>query len=76
MFLESLCRLVNIMSAGNVPTEVAPFLCGASHTALSKKSGGFRPIAVGEIFCRLVSKCLPMCLYSSCGCTISITVRC
>ena len=32
MFLESLCRLVNIMSAGNVPTEVAPFLCGASLT--------------------------------------------
>ena len=62
MFLESLCRLVNIMSAGNVPTEVAPFLCGASHTALSKKSGGFRPIAVGEIFRRLVSKCLCQCV--------------
>ena len=50
MFLESLCRLVNVLSAGNVPTEVAPFLCGASLTALSKKSGGFHPIALVKFF--------------------------
>ena len=35
---------------------LVPWLCGAPLTALLKKNGGFRPIAVGEILCRLASR--------------------
>lgn len=63
-FLETLSKLVNVMCRGDVPACVRPFLCGASLTALSKKSGGFRPIAVGEVLPRLVSKCLSSCVAS------------
>ena len=35
-----------------------PHLCGATLLALHKKSGGLRPIAVGEVLRRLASKCL------------------
>ena len=45
------------MAAGKAPSVLAPFLAGAPLTALHKKQGGVRPIAVGEVFRRLVSKC-------------------
>ena len=35
-----------------------PHLCGATLLATQKKGGGHRPIAVGEVLRRLVSKCL------------------
>ena len=34
------------------------FLAGAPLTALTKKQGGVRPIAVGDVIRRLVSKCV------------------
>ena len=37
---------------------MAPHLCGASLLASRKKSGDLRPIAVGEVLRRLVSKCI------------------
>ena len=37
---------------------IVPHLCGASLTALKKKSGGLRPIAVGKVLRRLTSKCI------------------
>ena len=40
------------------PPEVVPHLCGATLFACRKKSGGVRPIAVGEVLHRLISKCL------------------
>merc|ERR1719239_2064394 len=40
-----------------VPAIVAPYLCGARLHAGKKKDGGLRPIAVGELLRRLVSKC-------------------
>ena len=55
--LEAVTRLVNIMSAGDVPKEVAPYLSGARLQAGIKKDGGIRPIAVGNLFRRLTSKC-------------------
>ena len=52
----ALTRLVNIMVRGEVPEEVAPFLCGARLHAALKKDGGLRPIAVGNMTRRLASK--------------------
>ena len=48
--------LVNCMGGGKVPAQVAPYLCGAGLFAALKKDGSLRPIAVGEILRRLISK--------------------
>ena len=56
--LKALSRIVNILISGQVPPEVVPHLCGATLLATKKKSGGFRPIAVGEVLRRLTSKCV------------------
>jgi hypothetical protein len=57
---DNLCvalgQLSDIMLSGKVPAEIVPCLYGASLTALSKKDGGIRPIAVGNTFRRLVAK--------------------
>ena len=55
--LQSLTQLVNAMAGGGVPERVAPFLAGARLHAAKKKSGGLRPIAVGNLLRRLVGKC-------------------
>ena len=52
----ALTRVVNLMAAGRVPEEVAPYLCGARLHAAKKKDGGLRPIAVGNLLRRLTSK--------------------
>lgn len=41
---------------GDTPTEIQPVLFGASLTALEKKDGGIRPIAVGCTLRRLIAK--------------------
>eukprot|EP00973_Karenia_brevis_P024705 3406940-Karenia_brevis.AAC.1 len=46
------------MARGDVPRALAPFLAGASLTALPKKDSSVRPIAVGETWRRLTAKCL------------------
>ena len=46
------------MAAGKVPKEVVPYLFGANLSALVKKTGGPRPVAVGDIIRRLKSKCI------------------
>ena len=51
-------KLLGLLIAGSVPSEVIPDLCGAKLLAMRKKSGGIRPIAVGEVLCRLTSKCI------------------
>ena len=56
--LQALTRLVNKMAAGEVPATVAPYLSGERLHAANKKDGGIRPIAVGNILRRLVSKCI------------------
>ena len=43
------------MLSGKTPSCLAPWLCGAPLTALLKKGGGVRPIAVGEVLHRLAS---------------------
>ena len=46
--LAALTNVVNLLAAGQAPPTINPFLCGASLLASRKKSGGHRPIAVGE----------------------------
>ena len=56
--LRSLVRVVNLLCAVHAPSEVVPYLCGATLFACKKKRGGVRPIAVGEVLRRLTSKCI------------------
>ena len=56
--LAALTRLVNFLASGRAPSDITPHLCGATLLASKKKKGGLRPIAVGEVLRRLVSKCL------------------
>ena len=56
MLLQSPTTFTNLVLAGDIPVETRPFLFGASLTALNKKNGGVRPIAVGCTHCRLVAK--------------------
>ena len=58
LVLKSLTIFVNALAAGRTPPSVLPHLCGATLLACQKKNGGLRPIAVGEVLRRLISKCL------------------
>ena len=49
---------MNLLASGLAPPEVQPFLAGAYLIGLSKKGGGIRPIAIGDIYRRLTGKCL------------------
>ena len=53
-----LTEVVIMLSRGDAPSCIRPFLNGASLVALPKNNGGLRPIAVGEVLRRLVSKCV------------------
>eukprot|EP00158_Paraphelidium_tribonemae_P006934 Partr_v1_DN28040_c1_g2_i8_m57676 putative NA len=55
-FASYLTKLVNLLLSGGMPKDLAPFVASAPITALSKPDGGIRPIAVGEVIRRLVSK--------------------
>ncbi|OXA61805.1 RFX-like transcription factor daf-19 [Folsomia candida] len=48
--------LLGLMLRGDVPEEVCPIFYGASLTALLKKTGGIRPVAVGNVWRRLLAK--------------------
>ena len=56
--LEHSAALICLMVQGKAPRELAPFLAGANLTALPKKDGSARPIAVGEVWRRLAAKTL------------------
>jgi hypothetical protein len=56
--LSALSSLCSLLASGLAPADVIPHLCGASLLASKKKDGGTRPIAIGEVLRRLVSKCL------------------
>ena len=47
---------MNHLLSGKAPSCLAPWLCGAPLTALRKKGGGVRPIAVGEVLRRLARR--------------------
>ena len=46
-----------MLVGGKCPTAVKPMLFGSNLIALSKKSGGIRPIAVGYTWRRIAAKC-------------------
>ena len=56
-FISAMTRFVNLFLSGKRPPQLAPWLCGAPLTALQKRNGGIRPIAVGETLRRLISSC-------------------
>ena len=56
-FQDGLTSVVNAMLAGDIPSEMADLVASAPLIALNKSDGGVRPIAIGETFRRLASKC-------------------
>ena len=54
---SNLRDMVNLQLAGAFPNEVNEILNGGRLTALQKKDGGIRPIAVGYTWRRLAAKC-------------------
>ena len=54
--LKALANLYSNLLRGQVPEHVREFPFAANLTALRKKDGGIRPIAVGNVFGRLASK--------------------
>ena len=56
--LKAITKFVNFGSRSLFPVFVSKAHCCAPLTALSKKKGGVRPIAVGEVLRRLIAKCL------------------
>ncbi len=55
--LSAITRFVNMLLRGQCAREATPIIFGANLTALVKKSGGIRPIAVGYYWRRLSAKC-------------------
>ena len=51
-----LTRFVNTLLSGRTDQRISPWLVGAPLTALKKPAGGLRPVAVGEVLRRLVSR--------------------
>jgi hypothetical protein len=54
---RTLTAFCNKIVAGHCPKELVPYFAGARLIARSKKQGGVRPIAVGEVLRRLIAKC-------------------
>lgn len=61
LLLRALTAFTNLVLKGTVPIEIWPSLFGVSLTALTKKDGGTRPIAVGCTLRRLVAKTASTC---------------
>ena len=60
--IYAVTKLVNVLGAGHLPEEGAPYFAGARLSGGKKKDSGIRPIAVGNITRRLVSKCFSFAL--------------
>ena len=56
VFLPALASFVQLVLEGRTPTSIRPFFFGANLTALLKKQGGVKPIAVSCTLRRLVAK--------------------
>ena len=54
--LEAITEFINIVLAGRTPATVCPLLFGGALTAILKRGGGVRPIAVGYTWRRLAGK--------------------
>ena len=56
-FLTSVTSFINMLLEGKCHPDIAPILFGGNLTALIKKTGGIRPIAVGYTWRRIAAKC-------------------
>jgi len=61
----NLTNLVNLLLNGELPEYVREVIFGGSLTALQKKNGDIRPIAVGYTLRRLAAKCANACVIGS-----------
>ena len=61
--LGNLTKLANVMLKGDIPDSVAPYVCGGRLHAALKKDGGIRPITVGNLLRRLVSRLAVMSVF-------------
>jgi len=57
-FLVELTNFTNFLLHVEIPEAIRPLFFGASLTALKKKDGGIRPVAVGGALRRLAAKCI------------------
>ena len=55
--LSAITAFTNMLLDGKCHPAVRPILFGGNFTALAKKSGGIRPIAVGYTWRRIAAKC-------------------
>ena len=55
--IKALTKVVNLFASGKAASGAAEYCAGANLFAANKKDGGIRPIAVGDLMRRLVSKC-------------------
>ena len=67
MLMCALVDFTNLVLSGRIPDLVRPAFFGASLTALNKKDGGVRPIAVGCTLRRLVAKTASMAVMERMG---------
>lgn len=54
--LSTITKFCNVMLSGKVNENIVPVIYGASLCALNKKTGGVRPIAIGNTWRRLTAK--------------------
>ncbi|XP_029655348.1 uncharacterized protein LOC115229063 [Octopus sinensis] len=53
---QSIAKLCNLFLRGDISEHARLLFFSANLSALGKKDGGIRPIAVGNVFCRLFAK--------------------
>jgi hypothetical protein len=63
-FIPLLKKVINILLKGIAPLDIQHYVAGARLIALSKGDADIRPIAVGNIFRRLTSKCACVLLHA------------
>ena len=64
---EAIAALATLILGGKIPDQICVFLYGVSLTALLKKDGGIRPIAVGLTLRRLAGKIISERVMSAMG---------
>ena len=47
---------MNLLTSGSIPEDIIPYFFGGRLIALNKKDGGIRPIVIGLVYRRLISK--------------------
>ena len=55
-FITEFTSFINLFLASRIPQELSPLVVSGTLVPILKKDGGIRPVVVGEVFRRLVSK--------------------